>query len=58
VWVEDKSLSLVVHARMTAHPEQVLERLRKPVEEAARRRSRGAARREVLEIWPASSTGS
>lgn len=32
VWVEDKSLSLVVHARMTAHPEEVLERLREPVD--------------------------
>jgi len=35
VWVEDKSLSLVVHARLTAQPERVLDRLREPVEEAA-----------------------
>jgi len=51
VWVEDKSLSLVVHARMTAHPEQVLERLRKPVEEAAAAVGLGVRPgREVLEI--------
>jgi trehalose 6-phosphate phosphatase len=35
VWIEDKSLSLVVHARLTAQPELVLSQLREPVEKAA-----------------------
>src|SRR6201999_3999025 len=51
VWVEDKSLSLVVHARLTADPEGVLERGRKPVEEAAAAAGLGVRPgREVLEI--------
>ncbi len=51
VWVEDKSLSLVVHARMTARPERVLERLREPVEKAAAAAGLGVRPgREVLEI--------
>jgi len=51
VWIEDKSLSLVVHARLTADPERVLERLRKPVEEAATAAGLGVRPgREVLEI--------
>jgi trehalose 6-phosphate phosphatase len=51
LWVENKSLSLVVHARMTPEPERVLEELRKPVEAAAA--AVGLAvrpGREVLEI--------
>jgi trehalose 6-phosphate phosphatase len=51
VWIEDKSLSLVVHARLTADPERVLEQLRKPVEEAATAVGLGVRPgREVLEI--------
>jgi trehalose 6-phosphate phosphatase len=51
VWVEDKGLSLVVHARLTARPERVLERLREPVEEAAAAAGLGVRPgREVLEI--------
>ena len=51
VWIEDKSLSLVVHARLTAEPERVLERLREPVEEAAAAVGLGVRPgREVLEI--------
>jgi trehalose 6-phosphate phosphatase len=51
VWIEDKSLSLVVHARLTAAPERVLERLREPVEKAAAAVGLGVRPgREVLEI--------
>jgi trehalose 6-phosphate phosphatase len=51
LWIEDKSLSLVVHARLTADPERVLEQLRKPVEEAATAVGLGVRPgREVLEI--------
>jgi trehalose 6-phosphate phosphatase len=51
VWIEDKSLSLVVHARLTADPERVLGQLRKPVEEAATAVGLGVRPgREVLEI--------
>jgi trehalose 6-phosphate phosphatase len=35
LWVEDKGLSLVVHARLTTRPEAVLERLRGPVSRVA-----------------------
>ena len=35
LWIEDKGLSLVVHARLTAEPERVLQMLRAPVGEAA-----------------------
>lgn len=51
VWIEDKSLSLVVHARLTAKPERVLEQVREPVEEAAAAAGMGVRPgREVLEI--------
>ncbi|MGD0246094.1 MAG: trehalose-phosphatase [Streptosporangiaceae bacterium] len=51
LWIEDKGLSLVVHARLTAQPERVLERLRGPVEEAAAAVGLGVRPgREVLEI--------
>jgi trehalose 6-phosphate phosphatase len=51
LWIEDKSLSLVVHARLTAAPERVLERLREPVEKAAAAVGLGVRPgREVLEI--------
>lgn len=51
VWVEDKSLSLVVHARLTAQPGRVLDRLREPVKEAAAAAGLGVRPgREVLEI--------
>jgi trehalose 6-phosphate phosphatase len=51
VWIEDKSLSLVVHARLTAQPERVLEQVRGPVEKAAAAAGMGVRPgREVLEI--------
>jgi trehalose 6-phosphate phosphatase len=51
LWIEDKGLSLVVHARLTAQPERVLERLRGPVGEAAAAVGLGVRPgREVLEI--------
>ncbi len=51
LWIEDKNLSLVVHARLTAAPERVLERLREPVESAAAGVGLGVRPgREVLEI--------
>jgi trehalose 6-phosphate phosphatase len=51
LWIEDKRLSLVVHARLTAAPGRVLERLRGPVEEAATAAGLGVRPgREVLEI--------
>jgi trehalose 6-phosphate phosphatase len=51
LWVENKSLSLVVHARMTPEPERVLEELREPVEAAAAAVGLGVRPgREVLEI--------
>jgi trehalose 6-phosphate phosphatase len=31
VWIEDKELSLVVHTRLTAEPDRLIERLRAPV---------------------------
>ncbi len=34
VWIEDKELSLVVHTRLTADPDGLLDRLRAPVTEA------------------------
>jgi trehalose 6-phosphate phosphatase len=51
LWIEDKGLSLVIHARLTAEPERVLEVLRAPVEKAAA--AAGLAVRpgkEILEI--------
>jgi trehalose 6-phosphate phosphatase len=51
LWVEDKGLSLVVHARLTADPERVLEILRAPVGEAAAAAGLGVRPgKEVLEI--------
>jgi trehalose 6-phosphate phosphatase len=51
LWIEDKELSLVIHARLTAAPERVLETLRAPVEEAAAAAGLGVRPgREVLEI--------
>ena len=35
VWIEDKELSLVVHARMAAEPDRLIELLRAPVTQAA-----------------------
>jgi trehalose 6-phosphate phosphatase len=35
VWIEDKELSLVVHARLAAEPERLVELLRAPVTKAA-----------------------
>jgi trehalose 6-phosphate phosphatase len=51
LWMEDKGLSLVIHARLTAEPERVLEMLRAPVEAAAGAAGLGARPgKEVLEI--------
>ena len=35
LWIEDKELSLVIHTRLTAEPDRLLELLRAPVAEAA-----------------------
>jgi trehalose 6-phosphate phosphatase len=51
VWIEDKRLSLVVHARLTDNPDTVLDTLREPVDALAREHGmevRPGA--EVLEI--------
>ena len=51
LWMEEKSLSLVIHARLTAEPERVLEMLRAPVEKAAAAAGLGVRPgKEVLEI--------
>ena len=51
LWIEDKGLSLVIHARLTAEPERVLEELRAPVGEASAAAGLGVRPgREVLEI--------
>jgi trehalose 6-phosphate phosphatase len=51
LWIEDKGLSLVIHARLTAEPERVLEMLRAPVEKAAAASGLGVRPgKEVLEI--------
>ena len=51
LWLEDKGLSLVIHARLTAEPERVLEILRAPVGEAAAAAGLGVRPgKEVLEI--------
>jgi trehalose 6-phosphate phosphatase len=51
LWIEDKELSLVIHARLTEAPERVLETLRAPVEEAAAAAGLGVRPgKEVLEI--------
>ena len=51
LWIEEKSLSLVIHARLAAEPERVLEMLRAPVEKAAAAAGLGVRPgKEVLEI--------
>jgi trehalose 6-phosphate phosphatase len=51
LWIEDKGLSLVIHARLTAEPERVLMRLHAPVEQVAAAAGLGVRPgKEVLEI--------
>jgi trehalose 6-phosphate phosphatase len=51
IWVEDKGLSLVIHARLTAEPERLLEMLRPPVDKLAAAAGLGVRPgKEVLEI--------
>jgi trehalose 6-phosphate phosphatase len=51
IWVEDKNLSLVIHTRLTAEPDRLLEALRAPVAEAAAAAGlETRPGREVLEI--------
>ena len=51
LWLEDKGLSLVIHARLSADPDRVLEMLRTPVGEAAAAAGLGVRPgKEVLEI--------
>ena len=51
LWIEEKGLSLVIHARLTAEPERVLEMLRGPVEKVAAAAGLGVRPgKEVLEI--------
>ena len=51
LWIEDKELSLVIHARLTAAPERVLAMLRDPVEKTAAAAGLGMRPgKEVLEI--------
>ncbi len=51
LWIEDKGLSLVIHARLTAEPERVLEMLRAPVDKVATAAGLGVRPgKEVLEI--------
>lgn len=51
LWIEDKELSLVVHARLTPDPDAVLEKLADPVREAAAAAGLGVRPgKEVLEI--------
>ncbi len=51
LWIEEKDLSLVIHARLTAEPDRVLEMLRAPVENAAVAVGLGVRPgKEVLEI--------
>jgi trehalose 6-phosphate phosphatase len=51
LWIEDKGLSLVIHARLTADPERALEMLRAPVGAAAAAAGLGVRPgKEVLEI--------
>jgi len=50
IWIEDKALSLVVHTRLTAEPDRLLEVLRVPVSQAAAAAGLEVRRgREVLE---------
>jgi trehalose 6-phosphate phosphatase len=51
LWLEDKGLSLVIHARLTADPDRVLQILHTPVGEAAAAAGLGVRPgKEVLEI--------
>ncbi len=51
LWIEDKGLSLVIHARLTAEPERALEMLRDPVGKVAAAAGLGVRPgKEVLEI--------
>ena len=51
LWIEDKELSLVVHARLTPDPDALLEKLEAPVREAAAAAGLGVRPgKEVLEI--------
>ena len=51
LWIEDKGLSLVIHARLTAEPERMLEMLNARVGEAAAAAGLGVRPgKEVLEI--------
>jgi trehalose 6-phosphate phosphatase len=51
LWIEDKDLSLVIHARLTADPDRVLDMLRAPVGEAAAAAGLGVRPgKEVLEV--------
>jgi trehalose 6-phosphate phosphatase len=51
LWIEEKGLSLVIHARLTAQPDRVLEMLRAPVEKVATAAGLGVRPgKEVLEI--------
>jgi trehalose 6-phosphate phosphatase len=51
LWIEDKDLSLVIHARLTPDPDAVLEKLAAPVREAAAAAGLGVRPgKEVLEI--------
>jgi trehalose 6-phosphate phosphatase len=51
VWIEDKNLSLVIHTRLTAEPDRVLQTLRAPVAAAAAAAGLDVRPgREVLEI--------
>ncbi|MGO9194166.1 MAG: trehalose-phosphatase [Streptosporangiaceae bacterium] len=51
LWIEEKALSLVIHARLVAAPDRVLEMLRAPVQKAAAAAGLGVRPgKEVLEI--------
>jgi len=51
IWIEDKGLSLVIHTRLTAEPDRMLEILHDPVTEAAEAAGLGVRPgKEVLEI--------
>jgi len=51
IWIEDKGLSLVIHARLTAEPERLLEMLRAPVDKLAAAAGLGVRPgKEVLEV--------
>jgi DNA-binding CsgD family transcriptional regulator len=50
LWIEDKSLSLVVHGRLTAAPERVLERLREGPKVDPRLASLTPQERRILDL--------